>query len=161
MLFNYFFCDNNRLPHKFWSIAFAQCDPSVWALKPNAVSGCQLKSSASQQRATVAQALQPTLRQKQQISEAREVSQAWSTEVCHISWIGCAEENQEHSQRTEQTLTLQLLHVTAALNMSFQHDEQEFDFSYMFEYNQDVQGEAKVGESPSDTYLDYMLCFMQ
>lgn len=37
--------------------------------------------------------------------------------------------------------------------MSFQHDEQEFDFSYMFEYNRDVLGEAKVGEFPSaDTY---------
>lgn len=33
--------------------------------------------------------------------------------------------------------------------MSFQHDEQEFDFSYMFEYNQDVQDEPKVGEFPS------------
>lgn len=56
-------------------------NPSVWALKPHAVSGCQQKSSASQQRATIARALQPTLRQTQQISEAREVSQASSTEV--------------------------------------------------------------------------------
>lgn len=29
--------------------------------------------------------------------------------------------------------------------MSFQHDEQEFDFSYMFEYNQDVQSEPETG----------------
>lgn len=32
--------------------------------------------------------------------------------------------------------------------MSFQHDEQEFDFSYMFEYNQGVRDEPKVGEFP-------------
>lgn len=71
-------------------------------------------------------------------------------------------ENQEHSQRTEQTsFTLQLLHIIATVNMSLQHDEQEFDFSYMFECNQDVQGETKVGEFPSaDTYIDYTLCFM-
>lgn len=47
--------------------------------------------------------------------------------------------------------------------MSFQHDEQEFDFSYMFEYNQDVQGERKVGEFPSaKAYpLYYIPCIMQ
>lgn len=36
----------------------------------------------------IAQALQPTLRQKQKITDAREVSQAWSTEVCHTGWSG-------------------------------------------------------------------------
>lgn len=47
--------------------------------------------------------------------------------------------------------------------MSFQRDEQEFDFSYIFEYNQDVQDEAKLGEfsSANTYYLDFMLCFMQ
>lgn len=47
--------------------------------------------------------------------------------------------------------------------MSFQRDEQEFDFSYMFEYNHDVQDEAKLGEfsSAKTYYLDYMLRFMQ
>lgn len=47
--------------------------------------------------------------------------------------------------------------------MSFQHDEQEFDFSYMFEYNQDVRGERKVGEFPSaKAYsLYYIPCIMQ
>ncbi len=29
--------------------------------------------------------------------------------------------------------------------MSFQHEEQEFDFSYVFEYNQDVQNEPEKG----------------
>lgn len=91
--------------------------------------------------------------------------------MCHIGLSGqkiivCVvpEENQERSQRTEQTLlTLQLLHIISPVNMSFQHDEQEFDFSNMCEYNQDVQGEAKVGEFPSadNYYLDYMLCSMQ
>lgn len=76
----------------------------------------------------------------------------------------------QHQRRTKSTrrehnrlLALQLLHVIAVVSMSFQRDEQEFDFSYMFEYNQDVQDEAKVGELPSaNTYfLDYMLCVMQ
>lgn len=30
--------------------------------------------------------------------------------------------------------------------MSFQHEEQEFDFSYVFEYSQDVQKEPETGE---------------
>lgn len=29
--------------------------------------------------------------------------------------------------------------------MSFQHEEQEFDFSYVFEYNQGVQSEPETG----------------
>ncbi len=29
--------------------------------------------------------------------------------------------------------------------MSFQHEEQEFDFNYVFEYNQDVQNEPETG----------------
>lgn len=41
--------------------------------------------------------------------------------------------------------------------MSSQHDEQEFDFSYMFEYNQDVQDEPKVGEFPSAKGLSSLL----
>lgn len=55
------------------------------------------------------------------------------------------------------------LHVFTEAKMSFQHDEQEFDFSYMFEYNRDVQDEPKVGEFPSaKAYpLYYILCIMQ
>lgn len=58
---------------------------------------------------------------------------------------------------------MQLLHNITAASMSFQHDEQEFDFSYMFEYNQDVKDEAKVGEFPSAVthYLDYLSHFIQ
>lgn len=34
--------------------------------------------------------------------------------------------------------------ITGA-EMSFPHEEQEFDFSYVFEYSQGVQGEPETG----------------
>lgn len=42
--------------------------------------------------------------------------------------------------------------------MSFQHEEQEFDFSYVFEYSQDVQKEPETGGYSSNEGLLFFCC---
>ena len=77
------------------------------------------------------------------------VSQAWSQEVCHTGWSGqeisiCSalEEGLHRGRKASEETDLRTYVET---EMSSQHEEQEFDFSYMFEYSQDVQKEPETG----------------
>lgn len=116
-------CTANNVQHKSWILILnyislitivyhtnfdllllqnlTQCDlekpkftnPSVWAFKTYTVSRCQQKSSASQQRATIAQALQPTLRQKKKKNDFRSKGSQSGLKYRGVShWLKWAED---------------------------------------------------------------------
>lgn len=74
----------------------------------------------------------------------------WSKEVCHARRIGqiiiCSvrEEKNVRADWAEGRSLLRCKFITAP-EMSFPHEEQEFDFSYVFEYGQGVQLQPEPG----------------
>lgn len=105
------------------------------------------------------------------LTVAYKVNQASSTEVCHTK---CSRQNvifcaaQREGEPDEEGIKRLRFLVDAKISqaeMSFQHEEQDLDFSYMFEYNQDVPNESEPGGYVQQFWTLYFLycisCLLQ